>query len=159
RKVCAAAARLAAAGVAAGTVVAQSFAAEADQLVAMLAAARLGGTVFTVPPATPPPRRARMLRDVGATVLATDLPEIDAEGLTTVRPQATDAAETGVAPIETDPAAPWIIASGSGSTGQPKYLPITHRQQWARMQIGKDWLPYGGEDILLSLIALDFYAS
>ncbi|MEZ5735866.1 MAG: AMP-binding protein [Novosphingobium sp.] len=162
RRVCETALQLQAAGVAPGTVVAQTFGSEPLQLLAMLATARLGATVFSLPANTSEQRRARLLRDVGASMLATDLPGLADGGLATAQLKLGTGRELDPAqapPIDSDPRAPWIIASGSGSTGRPKYLPITHRQQWARMQAGLDWLPYGEGDVLLSMIGLDFYAS
>jgi acyl-coenzyme A synthetase/AMP-(fatty) acid ligase/D-alanine-D-alanine ligase-like ATP-grasp enzyme len=156
-RACAASARLADAGVRPGTVVAQAFASEPLQLVAMLATARLGATVFGVSAGTPAPRRARMLREVGATVLATDLPGAPDEGLRTVRLEAgPDDAAAAAGRFEVAPTAPWIIGPGSGSTGRPKYLPITHRQQLARLRHCDAWLPYGEDEVLLSLVGLDF---
>ena len=53
----------------------------------------------------------------------------------------------------------WLFATGSGSAGRPKIMPVTHRQQLLRASLGQHWLPYGSNDVLLSLVSMYFYAS
>lgn len=150
-------------GVCPGDVVAHSFAGELPLLVCLLATARIGATVFCVPLNTPAPRRQQVLDEVGARWLATDIPALSYGLLPSI---AVDLGEGDVSgfPLARDirvenPLAPWIIVAGSGSTGQPKFMPVTHRQQRARMDAGLRWLPYGENDVLASLVELDFYGA
>lgn len=55
------------------------------------------------------------------------------------------------------PDAPWIIATGSGSTGSPKHIPITHVQQIRRCESATSWAPYSNEDTFASLANVTFY--
>ncbi|MCF7976807.1 MAG: AMP-binding protein [Chromatiaceae bacterium] len=163
RCLCAAAARLRSWGVIPGSVVAQAITEEPLQLVFMLATARLGATVFTLPRKTPPARARRLLQDVGASLLVTNSRETQGINLSSLRVAHAPGIDERVTEVQVPmvevPKAPWIIAVGSGSTGAPKYLPISHAQQLARMELGLDWLPYQEQDKLLSLVRLDFYAS
>ena len=54
------------------------------------------------------------------------------------------------------PEAPWVIATGSGSTGSPKHIPITHLQQIRRCESATNWAPYTNEDTFTSLINICF---
>ena len=53
----------------------------------------------------------------------------------------------------------WTFVLGSGSTGRAKILPVSHTQQVYRAKLGSSWLPYGPNDILLSLVSMNFYAA
>ena len=150
-------------GVGRGDVLAHTFDDELDLFCCMLATARIGATVFSLPLNTPPLKRQQLLEQVRARHLATDMAGLQYDGISTipVGPDG-DRFHTTV-PVsalkDEDPAAPWIIVSGSGSTGRAKLLPITHRQQWARMRTGQDLFPYAASDVFASLIPLDFYTT
>lgn len=56
-----------------------------------------------------------------------------------------------------DPNSPWLIANGSGSTGDPKLMPISHLQQIERCKISKSWAPYNNNEVFASLVGCHFY--
>ena len=62
-------------------------------------------------------------------------------------------------PAIVDANKPWIYVSGSGSTGQPKILPVTHEQQLHRANLALKWAPYDDADVLVSLVSMHFYAA
>ncbi|MCG8343754.1 MAG: acyl--CoA ligase, partial [Chlorobiales bacterium] len=150
-------------GVKSGSVVVHSLQNDMEELVAMMATARIGATVFSVPLNTPPDKQKALLEAVDAKFLVTDVPGTGDKGLTTIQvmlkrgEEIPEPSDTKIRRAK--PRAPWTIVSGSGSTGKSKLMPITHRQQWERMQVGLSWLPYEKEDIFASMIRLYFYAS
>lgn len=157
------AAQLRQSGIGRGDVLAHSFADELAQFCCMLASARIGATVFSLPLKMPPLKRQHLLRQVRARHLATDMAGLQYSGLKTIPidPEfgSLPAMAADIGLKDPDPTAPWIIVSGSGSTGRAKLLPITHRQQWARMKAGQSLFPYESTDVLASLIPLDFYTA
>jgi acyl-coenzyme A synthetase/AMP-(fatty) acid ligase len=150
-------------GVGRGDVVAHTFDDELTLFCCMMASARIGATVFSLPLNTPPVKRQQLLERVGARHLATDLAGLQYSGISTIpvgsNGERLHAAVPERGSKDEDPTAPWIIVSGSGSTGRAKLLPITHRQQWARMETGQDLFPYAASDVFASLIPLDFYTT
>jgi len=163
RKVWQAASIIYAHGVRPGDVVAQSFISLSNQLVAMLATARLGATVFSLAPNTPEIRQRELLKTLQAKFLATDLTDHHCADITTILVKSEENSDSRPF-MNNDPSirannpnAPWIIVTGSGSTGKRKLLPITHEQQWNRLQAGLEWLPYSKNDTLHSLVHLDYY--
>jgi cyanophycin synthetase len=148
-------------GIAPGDVVAQIFADDLNQLIAMLATATIGATVFSLPPNLPHTRRRNQITDVNATILLSDDGAEDPlfPSSFKISTKDLDATSTDSTLKITAPAHPWVIVSGSGSTGRPKYLPVLHHQQLSRMRSGVDWLPYDANDTIHSLIRPDFYAT
>jgi acyl-CoA synthetase (AMP-forming)/AMP-acid ligase II/D-alanine-D-alanine ligase-like ATP-grasp enzyme len=157
------AAQLRRSGLGRGDVLAHSFADELALLCCMLASARIGATVFSLPLNTPPLQRQHLLQQVRARHLATDMAGRQYSGMVTIpinpEPEGLHAMAADPSLKDEAPSAPWIIVSGSGSTGRAKLLPITHRQQWARMKAGQNLFPYESTDVLASLIPLDFYTT
>lgn len=149
-------------GVRPGDVVAHTFIGEPALLVSLLATARIGASVFGISPGTPDHLRDQLLKQTAARWLATDQASLIDKDLKTIVVSLDNIAADGGSPdksIKDDsPLAPWILASGSGSTGKSKLMPIRHEHQWNRMKAGLSWLPYTAKDILVSLIPLDFYA-
>ncbi|MEH6638694.1 MAG: AMP-binding protein [Porticoccaceae bacterium] len=148
-------------GVAKGDVVAHTFHNKLLLLVTMIATARIGATVFSVPLKLPSVRRSKVLSQVNASYLATDLGGLQYGILESIQVgmEALDQPENNIEKSCKDdrPTAPWILVEGSGSTGNPKLMAVSHRQQLFRMEVGLEWLPYSSDDVLLSLIDLDYY--
>ncbi|MDO8958203.1 MAG: AMP-binding protein [Rhodocyclaceae bacterium] len=148
-------------GVQAGDVVALSFADELALLVTLLATARIGATAFSVPGSAPPFLRAEMTARVKARILATDHGEAESiAGLSWV-PVDIAALEKSAAQIdagvrENSPAAPWLIITGSGSTGNPKLFAVTHAQFLARTALAGAQFALSPADRLASLAHPDF---
>lgn len=149
-------------GVRPGDVVAHTFTGEPALLVSLLATARIGASVFGISPGTPDHLRDQLLKQTATRWLATDQASLIDKVLKTIVVSLDNIAANGGSPdrsIKDDsPLAPWILASGSGSTGKSKLMPISHENQWNRMKAGLSWLPYTAKDTLASLIPLDFYA-
>lgn len=147
-------------GVKAGDVVALTFASELTLLVMMLATARIGATVFSLPRNSPPLLRAEMAAGANARILATDCADADDAGLPRL-PVDIDALSNVDAPIdviirEDSPQAPWLIITGSGSTGRPKRFSVTHAQFYARISLTIETISLSPNDRLASLAHLDF---
>ncbi len=123
-------------GIRPGEVVAISFQTQYAALIAMLAIARIGATIFSLPASTPLAQRKRSLAQVGATVVLTDSVTSDSVRVKTVNMDSRELTEpmgviaTGIG--DDKPQAPFLIVSGSGSTGEPKAFAITHTQFHAR---------------------------
>ena len=210
-----AAAALAGAGVRRGDVVAMACARPLPHLVSMLAVARLGATVLSIPSSAPHRQVLEQLDAAVATVLLRDAePSAPAfgerpptgtasTGTASTCPASTDTASTGPASAalaghacvadaldapdafsdcrslrlrlridlaataalpasacsadlrDPAPRAPWLIITGSGSTGRSKLIPVTHAQYLARMALARAWYAPAGERVL-SLVGLDF---
>lgn len=170
------AAHFVASGVRPGDVVAMAFARPLTHLVCMLAVARLGGTVLSIPSAAPPRQVLELLDAAAATVLIGDtvpVPSVDdpsasdgSGALSSCRSLrlrlGMDLASIAASsqPVTSDvrdpaPQAPWLIITGSGSTGRSKLIPVTHAQYLARMDLLRPYyLP--ARDRVLSLVGLDF---
>jgi acyl-coenzyme A synthetase/AMP-(fatty) acid ligase len=160
RLVRAAGARLSESGVRAGDVVALAFASEFALLVAMLATARLGATVFSIPRRTPPIQRAEMAARAKASRLVTD---VAGEGLLGLPSLSLDPKTLAAPPTPSDPSvadaspqAPWLLVSGSGSTGRPKYYAVSHEACIARVGLWNQVIPLGEGDRVAALSPLDF---
>jgi len=164
RRVSSVAAALASAGVVRGDVLALCLDDPLDHLLASLAAAHRGATVVSVPRSMPEALRARLLALTRAgRALADDGNRggADIGGLPVLAWSALD--KDGPSPT-LEPAGevadqPWIYVTGSGSTGRPKILPVTHRQQCLRSKLGPNWLPYGAQDVLCSMVSMHFYSA
>ncbi|MDF2463530.1 MAG: AMP-dependent synthetase and ligase [Ramlibacter sp.] len=150
-------------GVGRGDVLAHTFDSELDLFCCMMASARIGATVFSLPLNTPLLKRQQLLQQVRARHLATDMGGLQYSGISRILIGSEGERLNPTVPEpglkDEDPPAPWIIVSGSGSTGRAKLLPITHRQQWARMKAGQGLFPYAARDVFASLIPLDFYTT
>jgi len=147
-------------GVKAGDVVALTFASELALLVTMLATARIGATVFSLPRNSPPFLRAEMAAGAGARILATDCADTEGAGLPRLLVDI-DALSKVDAPIDVNvrvdsPQAPWLIITGSGSTGRPKCFSVTHAQFFARISLASESILLSPDDRLASLAHLDF---
>lgn len=151
---------LRAAGVAPGDLVAQSYRDERDALVAMLATARIGATGFSLPPGEPALKRAQSAARAGVRHLLVDAPDGALDGMRVVTMRLSDLegldGAEDPAVRDPDPHAPWMLATGSGSTGQEKLMPLSHRQMAARMEVTRDLFDAGDVNRLFSLIGIDF---
>jgi len=164
RRVTSVAAALASAGVVRGEVLALCLDDPLDHLLASLAAAHRGATVVSVPRSMPEALRARLLALTRAGRALADAGYrggADIGGLPVLAWSALDM--DGPSPM-LEPAGevadrPWIYVTGSGSTGRPKILPVTHRQQCLRSRLGPNWLPYGAQDVLCSMVSMHFYSA
>ncbi len=162
QRVAATASGLLAYGIVTGSTVAIALDDPLDHLVAMLALAHIGATSLSLASSTPEEHARRQLSlTSAATILTGDAtPQSKAYGLPTIDFGTLSGDPDSVPPAAEDVAdQPWLYVTGSGSTGVPKVIPVTHRQQLTRANLGPKWLPYGPEDSLLSLVSMHFYAA
>lgn len=147
-------------GVRPGEIVVLSCASELALLAALFATARIGATAFSLPINTPPLLCAEMAKRVKARFLATDRPGRDIAGLArlSVDLDSLAAASTPLDPgvSQAFPPAPWLIISGSGSTGHPRLFTITQAQFHARAALAGKMLALTSADRFASLAHLDF---
>ena len=150
-------------GIRARDVVALTFRDEFASLICQLAVARLGATVLTLSMTTPAARRRELMRTTAAKWIVGDSRLGDSDEWPFLPfPADLDGVcheFTGQDVFDAAPQAPWVIVPGSGSTGLPKLMPVSHAQQINRMRVGLKWLPYDDADVLVSLIGIDFYAT
>ncbi|NLU78161.1 non-ribosomal peptide synthetase [Micromonospora sp. HNM0581] len=112
----------------------------APMITALLGALRAGAAYVPVDPASPPARRAALLRDAGAAVLVVDdgFHRLDHEGSV--------------------PADAAYVMYTSGSTGQPKGVVVSHRAVVSRA-IGADYVTVGPDTRLLQTGSVAFDAA
>lgn len=107
-------------GIRTGDVVAISFENQLAALIAMLATARIGATVFSLPPNTPAAQRKSALARVGASFALTDSTTPDVDGVSTVNLDSRELTEpkeaiaTGMG--DESPQAPFLIVTGRKRT-------------------------------------------
>ena len=150
-------------GVMPGDVVAQTFHSEPLLLIAMMATARIGATVFSVSLNTPSLQNNKVLNQINASHLVTDIVDLKYPKLKSIliRQETLDPPKGGVdkrCKIN-NPTAPWILVPGSGSTGKSKLMPVTHSQQLFRMKSNLVWPPYPSDNIIFSMIELDYFST
>lgn len=144
-------------GIRPGDVLALSFRDEFPAILAMLASARLGATIYWIGQGSGA-LAGRLLADTNARMLLSDQPlEVGELSCLVIDP---DGLANGPAPVDTrwrDPApvAPWMIAGGSGSTGRPKRIPLSHRQFAAQGAVYQRVLNLAPGDRVASLYPLD----
>ena len=150
-------------GVSTGDTAVLIFRDELSSLVAILAVARIGATVFSILENTPKLLYEEMIEAVNAKVLITDymgrkekkLPVLFTN-LNTIKK---DDELVDLSVRCESPEAPWVVITGSGSTGKSKFLPVSHAEQIERMKISLKWLALTPEDRIASLVHIDYYAS
>lgn len=129
-------------------------------LVLILATARIGATAFSLPLSTPSVRRAALAQRAGASLVVTDHSESEPAGLPQLHIDlatlAADDTPVSTAVYVESPSAPWLIIAGSGSTGHPRLIAVTHEQFISRLELTRDSLSLSPEDRLLSLAPLAF---
>ena len=154
-------ARLLALGVREGDIVGLSARAERDLVPAMLAVARIGATVFSVPQGLPAPLADTMIREAGVRLLLRTRGTPPAAGPAPAGIELdVDEAAADTSPIDRSvraeaPRAPWLLISGSGSTGTSKRIPVTHAQHMARMAPAIEMYDRGERERIASMIHLD----
>lgn len=147
-------------GVRAGLVVGLTLTEEFSLVLSMLAITRLGATVFSIPRSTTPPQRIAMARKAGIGCLVSDQPthaipairflQIDQQALIS-SPMHID-----LSILEERPSAPWLLISGSGTTGEAKLIPVTHAQAAARAVQANEKLQITSADRIAPLSHFDF---
>ena len=150
-------------GVRADHVVGLIFAEELALVLVMLAIIRLGATVFSIPRSATPIQRIDMAASAKIIVLLTDQPDrydtgfpflqVDWRGLSQ--------AEVQIDPriLSEFPGSPCLLITGSGTTGQPKLIPVTHAQSRARSELISSCYKISPADRIAPLSHFDFVSS
>ncbi len=150
-------------GVRAGQVVGLSFVEELGLVLALLALARLGATAYSIPRSATASQRRQMAERAAIAWLASDQPERFESGVASLRleRQAIEASPTRIDNrlLVPAPDAPWLLITGSGSTGQPKLIPVSHAQGRARSELGAQALGLTASDRVAALSHFDFSTS
>jgi cyanophycin synthetase len=139
-------------------VVALTFQSELLQVIVMLAIARIGGTVFSLSYDTPPMVRKELIQKTHTKLTLSDIANhyddlyVDLDTLQNI-----SFVEKQL--YVESPTAPWIIVSGSGSTGKSKLIPVTHQQQIERMKVSFHGFPLGQTERFASMVHADHYSS
>lgn len=147
-------------GARAGDVIGVTCADELELVLAMLAITRLGASVFSLPRSYTPFQRREMAARAGVRLLATDRPGLYAAGIPVIPldrralPPGPGAPDAGL--LDEFPAACWLLITGSGSTGEPKLIPVTHAQAAARAERAASLLDLGAADRVAPLSHFDF---
>lgn len=149
-------------GVRSGDVLAFVFEREAALIVAMLASARLGATLISIPPSQPEIVQEEMVKRAVARLLVSDcgrqakllpgLPLIDFD----IASLSNSRGPIDPSIRDSHPAAPWLLIHGSGSTGRSKLIPVGHAQFAGRMATYNTALSISPSDRVASLFSLDF---
>ena len=126
-------------GVRADHVVGLIFAEELALVLVMLALIRLGATVFSIPRSATPIQRRDMAASAKIIVLVTDQPDrydtgfpflqVDWRGLSQAKVQIDPRI------LSEFPESPCLLITSSGTTGQPKLIPVLHAQMHARSEL------------------------
>ncbi|MBR7801023.1 class I adenylate-forming enzyme family protein [Undibacterium fentianense] len=141
-------------------VVALRFESEIKVLICMLACARLGATVVSVPTPSPQLAEAQLLQQAHANFLLGDVDTFQHQDVRHVLVELSTISKT----IKTvnfkirdpEPVAPWLIITGSGSTGKPKMIPVSHATCLARMPLYSSRIKTSPLDTAAWLSHLDF---
>ena len=147
-------------GVKKSDVLAQVFDDEVTLIIMMLATARLGATVFSLDKSSSTLLGKEMIHKVSAKFIVTDVEDVDFD-VEKIPINKTLLSRDDITIDEsledTQALAPWIITSGSGTTGSKKLIPITHAQMLSRLFANKGSMDIGQDDKLASLVGLEFF--
>lgn len=147
-------------GVLAGQVIGLTFTEDLALVLTMLAVSRLGATIYSIPRSATPFQRHNMAMRAKVALLVTDSPHrFDAGTLSLLLElplltQAKHPIDPSI--LSESPAAPWLLITGSGTTGQSKLIPVTHAQATARSQIATQLLQTTAADRIAPLSHFDF---
>jgi cyanophycin synthetase len=148
---------LASQGIAPGHRVALIGANDATVLFASLAVARLGATLIALRRSMPEPMLAQYGRQLRVNCLVTDLADRVLPGLPIVRLTPTGLAksrESGIEPA--DDTHPFALLIGSGTTGAPKCLQVSHDHEIGLLQTRIAASGLGPDDQVATLSPIEF---
>lgn len=142
-------------GVRKGDVLAHMFDDELTLFISMFSTARLGATVFSVSASTPVMLRDEMLSKAKTKFIVTNL-NIDLKNIFLDRNLLHKQIDIDTSIKDMIPIAPWLIITGSGSTGHSKLIPVNHKQCIARIRSYNELVSLSCNDRVSSLIHLDY---
>jgi len=149
-------------GIKSGEIVALTIQDELTLLIVLLGIARIGATAFMLSGNNPEKMYTEMLEKVKADILVTEeknrynkLPMILINDIRSTLLYT----NINYNVRKEFPTEPYIIISGSGSTGKSKLMPISHDNDIKKVQLSSQWLPKTSENRIVSLSSLYFYSS
>ena len=150
-------------GLRAGDVVALTFVDDLALAIALQAVARLGAAGLSLPRSTGAVERRALAQRAGVRCLVGDRPASFDSGVAAVtldiRAAARAPRPAAPALLDERPRAPWQIFRGSGTTGAPRLIPVTHAQARSRFQAQVRAASIGPADGLAAFSSLEFATS
>lgn len=134
---------------------------EYTQLISLLAAARIGMSVFLT---TNPSKIYETSETVGVKYILTDTTAAPIEHVQLVHIDIS-MIENSVAQEDligyqmAETSSPWIIIEGSGTTGKSKLIPVTHHQQIERIKLSFECFGADENDRFASMVNTGFYSA
>lgn len=143
-------------------VIVHMFGDEFHYIISMLATARIGASVFSLPSNTPDLLKHPILSFVKAKFISTDNRKIDSEKIQKIvfdlnELMNEDDYTTDV--MTKKPSAPWLIVKNSGTTGSSRYLPISHKVALSRAETISNIIHLEENDLISFSVHLDFNVS
>ena len=146
-------------GVQAGDALALSFGSELAGMLAMLAATRIGATIHWIPQEVSRLVHGRLMAEIRPAALLCDKAVNDGGAVRQILidPVALSrqAQPLDKSVSDPSPAVPWLVITGSGSTGVPKKIPITHAEFMAQAWTYNVALALKPGDRVASLLPMD----
>lgn len=148
-------------GVRSSNVIAHRFHNELNALIAFLSCAKIGATVFSTSVNTPGIMLEKSLDIVHATVIVTDETSFKNDKHEIIVFEYSRNLDNHLGDeesiIETEPTSPLLIISGSGTTGNSKYIPLTHTQMYERLKLDSECYDLESSDVMASMVHFDYY--
>jgi acyl-coenzyme A synthetase/AMP-(fatty) acid ligase len=147
-------------GVKPGDVIAVHTSSDWNTLILMLSITRMGGTVLSLSPSMSELQVKETLREAEVNFIIGDARVSFDTSLRFVEFNFDIIKGISVdkKTLDVVPRAPWIIVSGSGTTGRSKLIPITHQAQRYRNEMSHEWLGLKREDVVASMSHFGFHA-
>lgn len=143
-----------------GDIVVNQFDDDLLLVIVMLAIARTGATILSIPSNMPDLQLQDIIKKVNPSSIVKDEKTKRSIQLPTIIVNYkifNEASSTIDYTVYTSlPKAPWQIIIGSGSTGNPKLFSITHEQENARLLLSKDWYTISKDDRIASFSELHY---
>jgi len=147
-------------GVRSGDIVAHIFDNQLMLFVSMLSTARLGATVFSIFADAPLLLKNEILSKVNARFISTNIVLFDINKIKKVEIESKflfdKSKHINESIKDSNPQSPWLIISGSGTTGKSKFIPVTHSQFISRIAQYNELFDISSSDCISSLTNLDF---
>lgn len=149
------------AGIRPGAVVGLIMADQISLLLAMLGLMRLGATAFPLSPSAPALQQEGLLREAGVRIVLSDTGKLTLPGLPILGVHEDDLRLSRHDQPRSlgGTAAPCLLISGSGTTGQPRLIPYTHSVMQRRIESRRKLYGLKEDDRLMVLSPLHFQAS
>ena len=147
-------------GIKPGDVIAVYMKSDFNLIISMLSIVRMGGTLLSILPSITEMQFQEILKDVNVKYIlgdtlfpfSTNIEFIEFE-FDMIKGMRVDKQA-----LDVMPKAPWVIVSGSGTTGKPKLIPITHRAQRYRNEVSNEWIGLKRDDVVASMSHFGFHA-